>query len=386
MILTAFVACGFLLQCSLGMEPPELMNMQLSHHVTQSIVTTVDEAQTETQAKASLKLRSLIRPNFGENKHLKWVRWTGSLPSWTVSIYNQAAKRLDYICVPLEGCNWSTGHYSPSKGPYCYNPCNGKEDRRTQFDLLVNEQNLELLQWRAFSRSIPTNSIAPHAKNKAYSAKNHYGIGSVYKNIFFLPLNGKELKYKRDFDLLTLKKERYTQRIFNVEYHVDQLVTLSQAPVALGEYSATNKNCHSVKQTVQLEERTERQSTWQTSASSSLTISTSITVGIPIISVTASVAVTSEKTHTNGNSVTETISHSMSVEVAVPANHHCTVKMAGKKYKIKIPFTAHLAKEYTDGTSHTTTVTGVYQGLQVGEIAAVAERCQPNPNPQPCAA
>lgn len=62
------------------------------------------------------------------------------------------------------------------------------------------------------------------------------------------------------------------------------------------------------------------------------------------------------------------------------------VKMAGKKYKIEILFTAHLAKEYTDGTVHTTTVTGVYRGLQVGEIDAVAERCQPNPNPQPYAA
>lgn len=125
-------------------------------------------------------------------------------------------------------------------------------------------------------------------------------------------MNGKELKYKRDFDLLTLKKERYTQRIFDVEYHVDQLATFSQTPVALGEYSATNNNCHSVKQTVRLEERTERQSTWQTSVSSSLTIPTFIKEGIPIISATANVAVTSEKTHINGNSVTETVSHSMS--------------------------------------------------------------------------
>ncbi|KAL1006338.1 hypothetical protein UPYG_G00071050 [Umbra pygmaea] len=379
MILTAFIACTFLLQCSMGLDdPPKLMNMEVSDHLTKSIVTTVNEPQPLAPQQ-----RSSVRQTFGDNRYLKWVRWTGSLPNWAVSVYNQAARRTDYVCVPISGCDWSPGYYSPSRGSFCTHTCRG-EKRTNQFDLLVNEQNLELLQWKPFPGYTPSNLIAARVKYEVYVGKNQYGIGPYRKKIFSVALNGKEVTYKNNFDILTLKKEKYRERMFNLKYQVDQMTTDSQQPIVIGQYKATNNNCQSVTQTVRLDQSVQRQSTWQTSTTSTLKLSSSITTGVPVFSVTAGIEYSSAKTYSDGNSVTEIINHSVTLQVEVPANQFCVVRMTGKRYDLNMPFTASLAKEYTDGTVHTVSVSGLYQGVQVGEVNVVADRCQPNPNPKPC--
>uniref|UniRef100_A0A3P8ZF54 Aerolysin-like C-terminal domain-containing protein n=1 Tax=Esox lucius TaxID=8010 RepID=A0A3P8ZF54_ESOLU len=341
---------------------------------------------TEPMSKASLTPRSSGRPSFGNNLHLKWVTWSGSLPTWAVSVFNKRANRTDYICAPSSGRVYEAGFYNPKYGPYCYSPYYPVEARNPKFTVLVNEENLEPLEWMSASKSYtPPNPVQTHASNNVYVGRKEQGIGSAYsKSYFDVAWEGDVSRHTSGYEVLTLNKDRYSQKISNFRYDVDHKATVSEPPVMLGQYVVINQDCQPVQQTVQLQESTERQSFWQTGISNSLAITSSISVGIPLISASTGVGFTAEKTYTNGNSVTEIITHSLTVTAMVPANQSCTIKLAGKRYKFNIPFTAHLAKQYANGKVHTTTVSGTYHGVQVGEIQGLVERCQPIPSPRPC--
>ncbi|XP_062334879.1 natterin-4-like isoform X2 [Osmerus eperlanus] len=184
--------------------------------------------------------------------------------------------------------------------------------------------------------------------------------------------------------MLTCQAGESKVRIYNIEYHIDDLAMLSQQPTMLNQMKVENHNCRDIEQEVKLEGSTERQSSWETSISNSLTLSASIEVTVPFVSVSAGVEYSNSQTVTNGNSLTETVSHSLTVKVIVPPNHSCVVKMAGKTNKFDIPYKAQLSREFTNGRVHTTPVSGTYKGVQVGEMHAVAERCVPIPNAKPC--
>ena len=203
--------------------------------------------------------------------------------------------------------------------------------------------------------------------------------------ICYLPLNGREQVYSKvGFDILSLETGQSKQRIYDIKYNVNDLVMLSQQPTVFNQMRVENHNCRDVDQEVNLMGSTERQSTWETSVSDSLTLSASMQVEVPFFSFTAGVEYSNAQTLTNGNSLSETVSYSLTVKVTVPPNHSCVVKIAGKKHKFNIPYKAQLSREFTNGRVRTATVSGTYKGVQVGEMHAVAERCVPLPNAKPC--
>ena len=176
-----------------------------------------------------------VRLNDTDNVSLKWVNWSGSLPQWAVKVYINGTGREDYICAPHTRCYWSSGYYNPTLGPFCFNPFHGKEAKSSKFDILVNEQNLELLEWKAFDgnfKNMVTSSPTGYIVNVG---KSIFGIGAIatgsyvvlddvtiqfspHRHIFYLP-SGTETRHLEGFDVLTLETGQYEQRIHDIESH-----------------------------------------------------------------------------------------------------------------------------------------------------------------------
>uniref|UniRef100_A0A096MDB0 Aerolysin-like C-terminal domain-containing protein n=1 Tax=Poecilia formosa TaxID=48698 RepID=A0A096MDB0_POEFO len=305
---------------------------------------------------------------------LRWVTWEDSLPDGAVSIHNSYADRTDYIC--RVGCY--NGFYTQSKGPYCYYPYYNKEYPSTSFQILVNEDNFEILEWKEGSYgSVPKNSIRTCSSKEPYLGKNKYGLGevSVKNKCFFLPWEGKEYWYKY-YEVLTLRMAE-EDLISDVTYHTDQR-PLEGPPETLQSYTFENHDLSNVTERVSLTKAVTKEDRWDISSSVTFGVRTTIKTGIPSI-VEGNIEINAETTHTfsGGNTWTTQVSHSMELERIVPPNHSCTVKMVGYQYKMDIPFTARLKRTYEDGETRSVIVSGTYHGVQVGKIHCEVERCQP---------
>ncbi|KAK6481087.1 natterin-3-like [Huso huso] len=320
---------------------------------------------------------------FGDNINLKWVSWNGTMPNGAMSIWNGYAERLDYVCK----FNCEAGFYNPSKGPYCRYPYADKEYYAPNFELLVNQDHFEFVEWIDGSYgSVPTNAIKTCSGVGIYVGKNKYGLGKVVTQheAFFLPWEGDEYWYKK-YQVLSINRESYSQHISHVEYGIDQIELFHHPPETLRLSSVSNNECQTVKKTVSLEKNTEVKTSWDIGRSTMNSSTSSISTAVPVIGST-SVGFTKEKTFhfSEGTSIVESIGHSVSLEIDIPPNHSCTVKMEAKKMTADIPFTARLSRTYINGDTHWTTVVGKYDGVQIGELKAVVERCQPIADAKPC--
>uniref|UniRef100_A0A3Q1JI61 Natterin-4 n=1 Tax=Anabas testudineus TaxID=64144 RepID=A0A3Q1JI61_ANATE len=124
---------------------------------------------------------------------------------------------------------------------------------------------------------------------------------------------------------------------------------------------------------------------WDTSFSITAGVKSSITAKIPIIGSTGiEFSTETTKQFSKGTTVVESHSHSVSLKQDVPPNHTCAVSMLGYKYKADIPFTARLKRTYSNGKTTWKLITGTYDSVEVGEVRAVVDRCEPIPDAKPC--
>lgn len=320
---------------------------------------------------------------FEENVNLKWVSWEGSLPNGSVSIYNGYAERIDYVCK----FNCEAGFYTPSKGSYCKYPYANSEYSASKFEVLVNEDQFEFLEWKEGSYgSVPQYSVKTCPGIDIFVGKNKYGLGKVVTKheAFFLPWEGEEYWYK-SYDALAINRDAYSQQISHIVYAVDQVKLFHHPPETIQMARATNYECSSIEKTVLLQKTSTVEKFWDIGRQTR-NGSTSTMIGkIPIINPD-NVDFTKEQTvsFSEGTKMVETISHSMSIQVLVPPNHSCLVRMEARRMTADIPFTARLSRTYKNGNTHWTTVTGTYDGVKIGEINAVVERCNPIPDAPPC--
>ncbi|XP_069039534.1 natterin-3-like [Lepisosteus oculatus] len=320
---------------------------------------------------------------FGDNVSLKWVSWNGSLPNGAVGIWNGYASRLDYVCK----FNCEAGFYNANKGPYCFYPYADKEYSASKFEVLVNEDNFEFLEWKEGSYgSVPPTAVRTCARAGIYVGKNKYGLGKVVPQheAFFLPWEGYEYWYKR-YQVLAINTDAYSQHISHVEYGVDQIALFHHPPETLQFSRVTNNECHSVQKTVLLEKTSTIEKSWDIGRATRNGTQSSLTSKIPIISGNG-VDFTKEQTiqFAEGTTLVESVSHAISVALDVPPNFSCAVRMEGRKTTADIPFKARLSRTYHTGETQWTSITGVYDGVKIGEINAVVDRCQPIADAAPC--
>lgn len=305
---------------------------------------------------------------------LDWVTFGDSLPSNAVSIYNDYVGRTDYVC--KYGCD--TGFYTPGNGPYCYYPSNTKEHKGTPFDILVNKDNFELLEWKDDSYgSVPQHSVCPCSN--VCVGKNKYGLGKVdLKNkAFFLPYNGDEYWYKY-YQVLTTSDNIVSQNFNEVQYSLPDYKFTPLNTVVLKQSTTKNSDCQPAEKTDNLEVTYQVEKTWETSSSVGFGVKTTITAGIPEW-ISASVEISMDVTFqfSEGMTVTESVRDSSSLRYTVPPNHSCKVVMKALKAKLNIPFTARLSRTYGDTMTTTQTFfTGMYVGAQMVNIESELGQCE----------
>ncbi|KAM7017713.1 natterin-3-like [Tautogolabrus adspersus] len=316
---------------------------------------------------------------------LEWVTWNNSLPNDAVSIYNHYVGRIDYVC--KYKCH--AGFYTPtSKYPYCYYANAKKEHTGFPFEILVNKNNFELLEWKDGSRgSVPKNSVRTCPGENIYVGKNKYGLGKVdtLNKLFVLPWKGYQYSYK-GYQVLTMSENIVSQQIDNVKYITDGSDLIKYPPEIMHESTLKNFDCHQVERTDTLSKTYEVSHKWDSSFSITAGVNTSFKVGIPFIAEgTIEVSLETTFQYSKENTVTESITDTVSVQLTVPPNTSCNINMMRYKYKLTIPFTARLRRTYGSGEIHTTTITGKYKSVQVGKVEVLLDRCKPLENSQPCA-
>lgn len=319
---------------------------------------------------------------FDGSPSLKWVQWSGSLPDGSVSIWNDYENRVDVVC--KYGCH--AGFYNSGKGSYCQYPYYNKEHKVSNFDILVNKDNFEMLEWKDDSwGSVPEHSVKTCSGVDIYVAKNKFGLGKVHvrNKAFFLPWEGSEYFYKT-YQVLTYRKDVISEHISEISYDVGVNV-IKYPPESLFTTTVTNNECSSVVKSPTVSVTRQTQTRFDFSSSTKFGFSTSFTGGIPIIASTT-ISISSEKTSTfsRGNTRTDTTTQSMPLSVTVPPNHYCRVQTVVHRYKANIPFTARLTRRFTNGEVTSTFITGTYTGVDAGEASAVVERCRPVPKAEPC--
>lgn len=209
--------------------------------------------------------QSLFSSQKIDQTNLEWQTWSGSLPNGAVSVYNGYARRIDYVCK----CKCEASFYNPDKRPYCNYPYAEKENVCSSFEILVNKDNFEFLEWKDDSYgSVPPNSVKTCPGNDKYVGKNKYGLGKVIPKdkAFFLPWEGKEYWYKH-YQVLTFNKDITSEHISDVKYRIDEAKIHKYPAETMSKSTITNNACHPVSKTVTLSKTTQVVTKWDTSFS-----------------------------------------------------------------------------------------------------------------------
>ncbi|XP_031696264.1 natterin-3-like [Anarrhichthys ocellatus] len=319
-----------------------------------------------------------------DQTNLKWQTFDGSLPNGAVSIYNEYVERIDYV----SKYGSQAGFYNPDMGPHCRYPYGEKEYLGSPFEILVNKDDFEFLEWKDGSYgSVPPNSVKTVSNNDIYVGKNRYGLGKVdVKNqAFFLPWKGSEYWYKT-YQVLTFNKDIYSEDISDVKYKTDGVAIIKHPPETMTKATLVNKDCHAATLTATLSTKIQVEQRWDTSFSLTVGIKTTITAGIPIIASTEiEISASTTFQFTKGTTYTESKEHQVAVECKVPPNHSCSVSLVGYKYEADIPYTARLHRKYSNGDTTWTSISGTYKRVQVMEVQSEVDRCEPLPDAKPCA-
>ncbi|KAM6943772.1 natterin-3-like [Lycodopsis pacificus] len=338
----------------------------------------------DTRTMCQSGLFSLGKPNLClspslsfDQTNLEWQTFDGSLPNGAVSIFNGYAERTEYVS--RYGCE--AGFYNPDMGPYCHYPCGQKEHLGSPFEILVNKDNFEFLEWKKGSKgSVPQNSVKTVVDNNDfYVGKNKYGLGKVHQ-VFFLPWKGKEYWYK-DYEVLTFNSDVSSEHISDVKYETDGVEIVTHPPETMTKTTLVNNSCQTVTQTATLSKTIQVEERWDTSSSLTLGVNASITAGIPLIgSADIEFSASATLQFTKGTTHTESKEHNVAVESKVPPKHSCTVSMVGYKREADIPYTARLSRTYSNGNTTWTSISGTYKRVQVTEVRSVVDPCEPLPD------
>ncbi|XP_077416805.1 natterin-4-like [Vanacampus margaritifer] len=321
--------------------------------------------------------------DFGET-NLKWVWYNNYAPDGAVSIYNSYYSRVDFIC--KVGCH--AGYYDATlSNAACAYTENWAGYTSPHFEVLVNKDDFEVLTWKqGHGGSVTPNSIKTCTNDDIYVGKNEYGLGEVKVSdgVFILPWGASYYKYSEYLVLDTMKDVR-REHLMDVKYGTAGVTPIEYPPEILNKGTISNRQCQDIKHEVTLSKTVATTKKWEINFATTVGAGITIETGIPFI-FKGNIDFKSAATYklTKDSSYTETTTYSLQLDTTVPPGHSCTVKMQGKKYRLNIPYTARLKRVYANGETKWTTVTGTFKGVQISEVQAEMERCEPLPCVDPC--
>ncbi|XP_054467566.1 natterin-3-like [Anoplopoma fimbria] len=357
---------------SKNVSEPEVMLLDPS--LEDRVIQTTAKESTDTENKLDRSFPSCL-----DQTTLEWQTFDGSLPKGAVSIYNEYVGRTDYVCKYRS----IAGFYNPDVGPHCRYPYATKEHLGSPFEILVNKDNFEFLEWKDGSYgSVPDNAVKTVSHRKIFVGKNKYGLGKVVveKKSFYLPWKGSEYWY-RTYEVLTVNKDIISEQVFDVKYKTDGVKIFKYPPETMKKTTLINKDRQEVKQTATLSKTNEEEQRWDTSFSFTVGAQTSIKARIPFLA-SSKIEIRVEKNlqFTKVATYKESENYTVSVEHKIPPKHSCVVSMVGYKYGADIPYTARLSRTYRNGETKWTSISGTYKCVQVMEVQAVVDPCEPLPN------
>ncbi|KAL3975344.1 EH domain-containing protein 3 [Sarotherodon galilaeus] len=329
---------------------------------------------------AKMKQKRQAYDNKGK---VKWQTWNGDLPVAVEFIWNPYEKRFDVFC--KHGCH--AGFYTHSLGDFCHYPYGNKEYRTDSFDILVNENKFEILEWKEGSfGSVPANAVRTCSSDELYVGKNKYGLGKVHPRnwAFYLPWGGKEYWYWY-YEVLTIKRDYSNELIHYVEYKINDTKMIRNPPSTLAVSTISNNGCNPVTKTVTLSESVLDDKWWDVGFLPLSDAPKTFQAKVPNLE-SGTIVVSDTDTILSFSEVptdTREFSHSAKVQVSIPPNSYCTVKMLAYKYNVNIPFIASLARFFKEGYNNVP-ISGTFKGIMVGEVSAVVERCARLSSAQPC--
>ncbi|NXM00111.1 NATT3 protein, partial [Tyrannus savana] len=135
----------------------------------------------------------------------------------------------EFVCSTTQhGCN--SGSYDPLRGPYCYFPWRGQEERTPSFDILVNAGGFEALDWVDDSfGTVPENAVESCPSVDVFVGRSPDGLGKVSKEhrALFVALGGEEVWYKW-YQVLVVKTGPSDVSIVDVAYNLSTALELSE--------------------------------------------------------------------------------------------------------------------------------------------------------------
>ncbi|XP_048116829.1 natterin-3-like [Alosa alosa] len=314
-----------------------------------------------------------------DSSNLKWVSIKDKqIPSDAVNIFNDYTSRKDFVCRANDYCTF--GFLNEGRGSLCFFPFRGYELHTDHFEVLVNTDNFERLEWMSGSK-VPDPGIKFCQDN--FVGKNEYGLGDIFKGYFYLPWEGKEIWYS-SYDVLSVNRDIFDVHYSDVTYNVDLVNRTRHPPYTIKTFRVENRDSREVTETVHMEVTTVKANSWESTFSSSLAQSTSISAGIPDFgSASISIGAVVTLTLSEGHLESEAITQRQDVQVMVPPGYYCEVRMEGYKVEASMPYGGRVTKTYKDGKKMSTTVTGVYGGAQTSGIDSRVDPCQPLTTPAP---
>ncbi|KAM9858656.1 natterin-4-like [Aulostomus maculatus] len=307
---------------------------------------------------------------------LEWQAWTGSLPEGAVSIYNGYAGHFDYVCKFF--CE--SGFYSPEKGPFCYFPHGQFVYATPTFDILVDKDYFEFLQWTdGVCGGVSTYAIQTCTGEEKYVGKNRYGLGKVDvdRKGFILSL-GKEAYWYSHYKVLEANKDVRSEHLLDVVYDSEGAEVEKLPPEILHRTSVSNYGADPVTSNVTISKTTQVEHAWRTDFSVGSGLSTSISTVVPQIS-SAGIDLSGDEVtlvFTDDDTYIESVYHSDSSMITVPPLSSCDVFLVGTRYKDDLPYKARLSRTYINRESTWTSISGMYSSAQVRDVHSEVQ-CQP---------
>ncbi|XP_072284653.1 natterin-4-like [Pyxicephalus adspersus] len=343
---------------------------------------TIPEKEAVEEKEEGTAVFDVRQTVFSGYENLKWVDWSGSLPSGAVSTSIQYTKRTDYIC---SVSNCATGFYTSSKGAYCYYSNADQEYRSSSFKILVNEQNFEVLEWQRHSGgSVPSNAI--QRCQNMYVGKNEYGLGKVLPShgVLSLPYNGKEYFYD-SYEVLRLYPDYHSQTITSMTYDTSRLAYVEDYNAILGSKLVMNRGCNTLSTTVSLIETTQISKYWDIGRPTNRDVITSFSGNMPVFTG-SSVSYSSMPSFDwkEGYPYIQSRQHSYSLQLTVKPNHECEVVLQGRNLHVRMPFSATLSRSYNNGQRRSVSTQGTFNNLQTDDVVIFARPCKRIINVPPC--
>ncbi|XP_077319529.1 natterin-4-like [Lithobates pipiens] len=348
----------------------------------------VDLSKTKTPEKEAAEMKEEEEPVvydvrqalFTGYENLKWIDWTGSVPSGTVSITNQFTRRTEYVC---SVSNCATGFYTPGKGSYCYFTNAGQEFRTSNFKILVNEQNFEILEWQRHSQgSVASNAV--QRCQEIYVGKNEYGLGKVTNGVLSVPYNGYEYMYDT-YEILRLYPDYHSQTVTSLSYDTSKIIYDGDYNVILASKLVMNRGCNTLSTTVSLSESTQITKYWDIGRTTNRGVTTALSGNMPVFSGSLiSYSNVPNFEWQEGYPYIQSRTHSFSLHLTVKPNQECEVVLQGRNVHLRMPLTGTLSRNYNNGQRRTTNIQGTFSNLQTEDVVIYAKPCKRIINVPPC--